>query len=266
MVKSASSSLADTTAKKATRQAAKKTAGRAAAKSPKTTAKPVTAKPVAEKHAFQITELVKIWYNGWKQTFNLSGRSSRFELWTFLLFNAVLMAIIQLKCTYFMSERFLLAAANANYEINQIENYITTASIIFYLSFIIPLIPTGAMLIRRMHDINKLAWKNYMEPIFMGFVVLCMLFIALTELENTDYVYIALLLSVCFITILYSVGFYGLKVLIMTFFYRGNEKENEYGSAQYNDDAHEEYALNLSCLCLLFVGTIALLYLTLALI
>lgn len=240
-------------------------------KSPRTTKNAVkttnkTPQMVEEKHSFPITELIKVWFNGWKQTFNLSGRSSRFELWTFLLFNTVLMAIIQLKCSYFMSERFLLAAANAGYEISRIENYITKAEIAFYLSFLIPLIPTGSMLIRRMHDINKLAWKNYMEPIFMGFVVLSMLFIALTELENTDYVYIALMLSICFITILYSVGFYGIKVLIMTFFYRGNQADNKYGTVQYNDDIYEEYALNLSCLYFLFVFTIALLYLTLALI
>lgn len=259
MVKSTSSLEKKKTSKKTTQ---------AVSKTVKTTTKKTTpvVKTAPEKHTFQITELIKVWFNGWKQTFKLSGRTSRFELWTFLLFNAVLMAIVQLKCSYFMSERFLFAATHNGYDINQIESYITTAGIIFYLSFLLPLIPTGTMLIRRMHDINKLAWKNYMEPIFMGFVVLCMLFIALTELENTDFVYIALLLSVCFVTILYSAGFYGLKVLIMTLFYRGNTKENNYGAAQYNDDTHEEYALNLSCLYFLFILTIALLYLTLALI
>lgn len=217
------------------------------------------------KTQFEITELFKIWFNGWKNIFNFNDRASRFELWTFLLFNTVLTAIIQLKCSYYMSERFLRAATEAALDINTIEKYIINAEIIFYLSFIIPLIPTGSMLVRRMHDLNKLAWKNYMEPIFMGFVVLSMLFIALTELENTNYAYIALLLSICFCTILYSVGFYGIKVLIMTMFYRGNKSTNEFGAAKYNDDTHEEYALNISCFYFLFILTISTLWLTFAL-
>ncbi len=225
----------------------------------------ISKKTPQPKPQFQITELFKVWFEGWKNTFNLKGRSSRFELWTFLLFNAVLAAIVQLKCSYYMSERFLRAAADAALDLDTIERYIANAEIIFYLSFLIPFIPFCTMLIRRMHDLNKLAWKNYMEPIFMGCVVISMLFIALTELENTDYAYTALLLSVCFVTILYSVGFYGLKVLIMTMFYRGNTNANEFGAARYNDDTHEEHALNLSCIWALFVLTIGSMWLAFAL-
>ncbi len=210
--------------------------------------------------------LFKIWFEGWKKTFVLRGRSSRFELWTFMLFNSLLMIAIQLKCSYILSPRFLRDANNMGFSIDKIENYIIFAEILFYIVLVVPLFPLGSMLIRRMHDLNRLAWHNHLEPVFMGVVVLSMINIAITSLTNTVYAYIAMFLSVCFIAILYGVGFYSLKFLIMTMFYRGDKVKNKYGEPKYTDEEHEEKALNLSCVYFLFIGTIGLLYLALALI
>lgn len=210
--------------------------------------------------------LVKLWFEGWKKTFNLSGRSSRFEFWSFLLLNTILMVIIQLKCSYYMSERFLVNATASGLNITQIEQYINIAEIIFYLTIFIPLFPIVSLIVRRMHDLDKLAWPNYFEPLFMGVVVMSLLLVALIELNNTTYEYTAMMLAICFITLLYSVGFYGLKILSMTMFYQGNPKENKFGQSQYNEVEYEEQALNLSCLYFLFITTIGILYLSLALI
>lgn len=209
--------------------------------------------------------LLKNWFNGWKQTFNLQGRSSRYEFWSFLLLNSIMMVIIQLKCAYTMSERYLMAANAAGYSLETISRHITIAEIVFYLTIFIPLFPIVSLIVRRMHDLGKLAWPNYFEPLFMSVVVLNLLLVALLELDNTDYAYTALCLGVCFVTMIYGAGFYGLKILLMTMFYRGDLKANEFGEPQYNDDEHETQALNLSCLYFLFIITIGLLYLSLAL-
>lgn len=210
--------------------------------------------------------MLKLWFEGWKKTFRLHDRSSRFELWIFMLINSILTIGIQLKCSYYLSSRFLRVANADGLSLPTIENYITWAQTIFYLVIILPLFPLGSLLIRRMHDLGHLAWRNYLEPVFMGMVVLWILFLSLTYIADTNYVYTALLLNVCFITILYAVGFYGLKFLIMTFFYRGDKEKNRYGEAHYNTDEHEEWALNLSCFYFLFIFTISLLYLIFALI
>jgi len=222
--------------------------------------------PAAENEIISPFIILKLWFEGWKNTFKLHGRSSRFELWIFMLINSILTIGVQLKCSYYMSSRFLRAANAEGMSLNTIENYITVAETIFYLIILLPLFPLGSLLIRRMHDLGHLAWHNYLEPMFMGMVVLWVLFLSLTYIANTDYVYTALLLNVCFITILYAVGFYGFKFLIMTFFYRGELTKNRYGEAQYNTDEHEEWALNLSCFYFLFIFTIGLLYLVFALI
>lgn len=219
----------------------------------------------ARKPILSPDNLLRIWLDGWKKTFTLRGRSSRFELWTFLLVNSVLTVIIQLKCSYILSPRFLRAANDMGYSLPKIENYILAAETLFYLVILLPLFPVGSLLIRRMHDLNKLAWRNYLEPVFMGVVVLSMINLTVASLANTDFAYTIMLLSICFITILYGVGFYGLKFLIMTLFYRGDAGKNNYGPARYNDDEHEERALNLSCWYFLFMGTVGLLYLALAL-
>ncbi len=210
--------------------------------------------------------LFKIWFEGWKKTFVLRGRSSRFELWTFMLFNSLLTIAIQLKCSYILSPRFLRNANNMGFSIDKIENYIITAEILLYIVMFVPLVPLASMLIRRMHDLNRLAWHNYLEPIFMGVVVLSMINIAINSLTNTDYAYIAMFLSACFIAILYGISFYSLKFLIMTMFYRGDKVKNNYGEPKYTDEEHEEKALNLSCVYFLFIITIGLLYIAIALI
>lgn len=234
----------------------------------KTTSQPATIKekklPEEPKSVLSPDNLLKIWYEGWKKTFVLRGRSSRFELWTFMLINSIISIALQLKCSYIMSPRFLREANYLGYSIDKIETYIITAEILFYIVLIVPLFPLGSMLIRRMHDLNRLAWNNHLEPVFMGVVVLSVINIAISSLTYTDLAYVAMFLSLCFVVILYGVGFYGLKFLIMTMFYRGDKVKNNYGEPKYTDEEHEEKALNLSCGYFLFIITIGLLYLVMA--
>ncbi len=210
--------------------------------------------------------LWNLWLDGWKKTLVLRGRSSRFELWCWLLPNTILCTIIQLFCAYILSPRFLRTANQLGYTIELIESFITTAQIIFYLVMIVSLFPLGSLLIRRMHDLNRLAWKNYLEPVFTGAVVFSALNFAIILLSNTAYAYTILLLGICMVAIFYGICFHMSKFLIMVLFYRGNIGHNLYGSPKYKSDEYEEPALNLSCIYFLFITTIGALYLALALI
>jgi uncharacterized membrane protein YhaH (DUF805 family) len=209
--------------------------------------------------------LIKIWVDGWKKTFTLQGRSSRFELWTFILLNSILAFIAQLRCSYIMSTRFLVDAHARGYSINEIENSIIIAEIIFYTATLIPLIPTATMLIRRMHDLGELAWKKYLEPIFMAFATIGILGYAQLSINSEALAYLSMIISVCIITLLYSGMFYSTKFLVKTLFYIGDNKKNEYGKAMYKDEMHEEHALNFICLYALFALTIGALYLAVGL-
>lgn len=255
--------------KEASTKTSKKQPAKKAAVKPAKKAAPVKEKAVAVTAEDEIISpfiIIKLWLEGWKNTFKLHGRSSRFELWIFMLINSILTIGVQLKCSYYLSSRFLRVANAEGMSLQTIENYIVAAETIFYLIILLPLFPLGSLLIRRMHDLGHLAWHNYLEPIFMGMVLLWVLFLSLTYIADTNYVYTALLLNVCFIAILYGVGFRCIKFLIMTFFYAGDKAKNRYGEAEYNTDEHEEWALNLSCCYFLLILTISLLYLVFALI
>ena len=240
-------------------------------KSTRTTTKKTTVVPPdkqEKKENFSPLIMLKIWLDGWKKTFVLRGRSSRFELWIFILINSVLSIGMQLKCSYILSSRFLRDAKIRGLNLETIDKYISFAEVAFYLVILIPLFPLGSMLIRRMHDIGKLAWKDYLEPAFMGMVVLWALFLGILYIENWEasYSWVALAMGVCFTTTLYAIGYYLLKFLIPTLFYKGDTGINRYGAPQYNTVAHEEIALKFSCLYFLFIGTIGLLYLAMAMI
>ena len=210
--------------------------------------------------------LVKVWLDGWKKTFTLQGRSSRFELWTFILLNSILAVIAQLRTSYIMSNRFITDAHAQGYSINQIENSIIIAEVVFFVATFLPLIPTFSMLIRRMHDMGELAWKKYLEPVFMASATIGILGYTQLTFDNPNYAYISMLISICIITLFYSALFYGTKFLVKTLFYTGDTKKNEYGKAQYKDAIHEEQALNFICLYILFALTISTLYLAVSLI
>ena len=210
--------------------------------------------------------LIKIWVDGWKKTFTLQGRSSRFELWTFILLNSILAIIAQLRCSYIMSNRFLVDAHARGYSINEIENSIIVAEVVFTIATLLPLIPTFSMLIRRMHDLGELAWKKYLEPICMAAATIGVLGYTQINLSDESYAYLSMILSIFIITLLYSFLFYSTKFMIKALLYRGDTKKNEYGKAMYKDEMHEEQALNFICLYVLFALTIGSLYLVINLI
>ena len=203
----------------------------------------------------------KIFYEGWKNIFNLKGRSSRLELWCFLLVNAVLSVVIQLQSSYYLSPRFLMDANLLGYGIEKIDVCVRIAQICYWGSFFLPLIPIFSMLVRRMHDLGKLAWYGYLEQVFMGVVVMGILVLTIDELQNIGFELLTLFLSGCFVTFLYSVLYYSLKFLIVALFYKGDEAKNEYGEARFTGKVYDEFALKLSIFYVLYIMTVGMLYL-----
>lgn len=203
----------------------------------------------------------KIFYEGWRDCFKLKGRCSKLELWCFLLVNTVLSATIQLGSGYFLSPKFLVDANVLGYSIEKIDTYVCIAQIFYWGSMFLPLVPIFSMMVRRMHDLGKLAWYGYLEQIFMGVVVMSILVQAIEELSNAGFVLLALFLSGCFVTFLYSVLYYSFKFLIVTLFYIGDETVNDYGEPRYTGIMYDNFALKMSIFYVLYVLTIVCLYL-----
>ncbi len=246
--------------KKAGSLKTKKVATKKNIKAVKVVKENVVSEESAIQQVFSPEVIFKVFFNGWKNTFNLKGRSSRFEIWCFLLVNSVLASIIQLHSSYVLSSSFLRDANMKGYSLGEIESSIAWAELLFFVSFLFPLIPLGSMLIRRMHDIGRLAWHGYLEQVFMGVVVMSMLLVSIDELSGTNFEYTTLALSVCFITIFYSVLYYGVKFLLITLFNKGDEGDNEYGAPNYKGAMYEDMALKFSVFYFLFIFTLGMLY------
>ncbi len=216
-------------------------------------------KPKVEK--FTADVFFHIFVEGWKNIFCYKGRSSRVELWSFMLINTVISVILQLHLGYTtLSPNYLILANDAGIGIDEISRNIMYANYAFYLSIILPMIPMISMFVRRMHDLNRLAWKGYLEQVVMGMIVLSLLIIGIDELAGTKFEYTILAMAVCFVTILYSVLYYGLKFLIVTLFYKGEDKKNEFGEPKFKSAYDDELALKLTIFYILFVSTIGMLY------
>lgn len=214
--------------------------------------------------------ILDTWVSGWKKIFKLDGRSSRFELWVFLLINSILTSIIHIGCNYITSSNYLRTAYANGYSIEEIETHIIVSNTMFYAVMIIAIIPLLSMLIRRIHDVGFLAWKNYLEHTSMSMVTMLMLFLAAIYMEEMEYginsflILVAIFVYVFFILSVYATGYHSLKFLITTLFYEGNEEQNKYGKAPaFNTPYYENIALNLSCIYLLFISTMFLLHMTL---
>ena len=242
----------------------KRTPKRTAAK--RKTAPKMTSQTTTDTEIISPLIILKVWLDGWKKTFTLHGRSSKFELWILMLCNSALSITLQLKCSYILSSRFLRSANLKGYSLDLIDKYIIWAQFALYLVILIPLFPLGSMLIRRMHDLGHLAWKDRLEQAFMGMVSAWILFLGYDFVTDWSEIYIPiiLLMGTCVTTSLYAAGYYCLKFLIPTLFYAGSTAPNAFGENPYNTPQHEEWALKLSCFYILFIITISALYLVMA--
>ena len=200
------------------------------------------------------------YFKGWKECLNFKGRTSRFELCIFLLINALIMSLIQIECCYIFSDKFLLEANLRGLSLEQIDSRIFWAEVAFYSSFFLPLLPIVSMMIRRMHDIGKLAWQGYLEPITKGIVVLSVLSYINTLLADVEYFNIMLIMDVFYVTILYSVAYYSLKFIFTTMFYNGDNEANEFGEPAFKSDYYKTYALKFIIFYYLFVATMIFFY------
>ncbi|MBR5154481.1 MAG: DUF805 domain-containing protein [Alphaproteobacteria bacterium] len=209
--------------------------------------------------SFSADMFFKFFFEGWKKCFTLKGRASKIELWCFLLVNGVLATIVQLHASYFLSSSFLRRANMRGMALEQIDQYVSWAGILFWGSLLLPIFPIVALLVRRMHDLGKLAWHGYLEQVFMGGVVLNMLWVAIEELDGTNLEYTILAMAVCFVTIFYSVLYYGMKFLLTALFRDGDICDNEYGKAMYVGKFYDELSLKFCVFLLLFLFTVGML-------
>ncbi|MBL0691334.1 MAG: DUF805 domain-containing protein [SAR324 cluster bacterium] len=134
-----------------------------------------------------MNKYINSYINSWRNYFSFQGRASRTEYWTFNLINAFIMLFIIFMLTPGDGANAVIDNTfedNSTYLNESILNYSDNN---FYRGFfIISLIPSITLTIRRLHDSNKSGWLVliYFMPFIGWLIVLAMMLLPSTYLNN----------------------------------------------------------------------------------
>jgi len=186
--------------------------------------------------------------NGYKNIFNFSGRTSRYEFWAFMLSNLITVAIA-LPILLWISALVVKSGA----AVLGVLVVVLIAETLVFLS----------MTARRLHDTGASAWKGYFKAVVMSFltlVLLVVLAVVITstigseQLDTTLWRVVSVLYGLLFTTTTFIFMYYTTKVSIASSYYEGEDKDNAYGTAEFNDDYHKAKGLQYTVLCMTIVS------------
>ena len=107
---------------------------------------------------------MKWYFKSLYQYFNFSGRARRKEFWVFILLNLLFNWVLLNLDTYFKANYFAIAS---------------------YVFAVFVLIPSIAVLLRRLHDSGKTGWNIFLVFIpFIGWIWLLILLIMVGETKS----------------------------------------------------------------------------------
>lgn len=197
-------------------------------------------------------QTIKAFIDGFKNIFNYTGRTSRFEFWGFG-FVSMLLAIIAgaISLPLFIDE--------------QQNGGITSAILLFVIAFIITL-ALLSMAVRRLHDVGFKGWKGFFAPLTYTFIVLCGLFgwaqyeiISIMKSGGFDLssdLLIAMQYAIMtanktafgigfifFVIALLIHIYYLFKTFIVVGFFEGESNSNEYGDPKFNNECYRNITI-----------------------
>jgi len=183
--------------------------------------------------------------NGYKNILNFSGRTSRYEFWAFMLSNTIVCLIA-----------FLLLGIST--VLIKSETAVLSASL---LIFIVEVLVFLSITVRRLHDTGVSAWTGYYKPVVMSLVTWVLLVILATiivsvvdneVLATTLWQIVSVCYGLLFIATIVALVYYIIKISTVSSYYEGEENDNIYGIAEFNNDYYKEKGLQYTVLCLTF--------------
>lgn len=250
-------------AKKAIKKAAKDSVSEKGAKAAVSRAKVATVKENAQKAAvkkftetkhetkFEKTAKDGLWaalVNGYKNIFNFSGRTSRYEFWAFMLSNLITVAIAL--------PILLWSAALV------IKSGIAVLGVLMFV-FIAEILVFLSITVRRLHDTGVSAWKGYFKSVVMSCVTLVLMVvlavvitstISSEQLNTIPWRVVSVFYGLLFTATIFIFMYYITKVSIVSSYYEGEDSDNAYGAAEFNDDYHKAKGLQYTVLCMTIVS------------
>jgi len=186
--------------------------------------------------------------NGYKNIFNFSGRTSRYEFWAFMLSNLIVCLI---------ALPLLLWASAMMYK----SEMVMSGILIFVL--LVEVLVFLSLTVRRLHDTGVSAWDRYFRPVVMSFlatvlmVVLAVVIVSVVgpeALQTTPWQIVSFFYGLLFIAIMLALMYYTTKISVVSSYYEGDKAGNIYGAAEFNNDYYKAKGLQYTVLCLTIVS------------
>lgn len=210
--------------------------------------------------------LFSAWGRAYKNIFNYKGRTSRYEFWSFMLINYVLMFLLFSGVAFYLFNGFF-AEGNVS---------LVSSVVILVLVLIIEMLVFLSLNVRRLHDAGKTAWKGFFRPFIYTLVLGVVLSIGgellfgedkgneLLESENTAYIAGALAYYLFYLVIAVANLYYTIKIFLCTGFYEEDERvSGVYGDVRYNDETHKMLALRYASLYVVLLILLSVIFMVL---
>lgn len=121
------------------------------------------------------------WINCWKMCLNFSGRTSREDFWTFVVWNAIVWSSV-----LFWVELIIVGSDGWDIRPEHTINGLIVCSVVYSLLTILPVLSITA---RRLHDIGKSGWNVmlFFIPPPIGLLVLLYWLIRAGKPSDNEY-------------------------------------------------------------------------------
>ena len=186
--------------------------------------------------------------NGYKNMFNYSGRTSRYEFWAFMLSNLIAFCVVF---------PVLLWGTALGLKSG------TAVLALLIIGMLIEVLTFLSLTVRRLHDTGVSAWKNYFKPVIISIFVIAVMtisavfinsYVGAEKLATTPWQIVSVIYGLVFLAFLVTFMYYTTKISIVSSYYEGEISNNLYGVAEFNDDYHKAKGLQYTVLCMTIVS------------
>ena len=121
------------------------------------------------------------WVNSWKKCLDFSGRTSREEFWSFVMWNLIVWSSV-----LFWVELIIIGSDGSDIRPEHTINGIIVCSVVYLFLTILPLLSITA---RRLHDVGKSGWNVmlFFTPPPIGLFVLLYWLIQTGKPSDNEY-------------------------------------------------------------------------------
>lgn len=199
------------------------------------------------------------WGRAYKNIFDFKSRTSRYEFWSFMLINFVLLSVVIWSAGTWLFRSF--------YNTGMINWWgVGIGGIILVVEFAVYL----ALIVRRLHDTGKCAWRGNFRPLVYSLLLSLALsfggdyIIPYSDAEiyggeNTTAAILGIVYGLILLAVMFCYIYYAARLFLTAGFYEEDQEANAFGAPCFTEDCFKDKSFKYAALYgVLFVLNYAL--------